>query len=107
MVAMGRALMAKPKILLMDEPSMGLAPVLVAQNFEIIDQINQTGTTVFMVEQNANMALSIADRGYVLQTGQVVLNDSAEALLANPQMRKAYLGETEGSAVSVLAGIRW
>jgi branched-chain amino acid transport system ATP-binding protein len=94
MVAMGRALMAKPKILLMDEPSMGLAPVLVAQNFEIIDQINQTGTTVFMVEQNANMALSIADRGYVLQTGQVVLNDSAEALLANPQMRKAYLGET-------------
>lgn len=94
MVAMGRALMAKPKILLMDEPSMGLAPVLVAQNFEIIDQINQAGTTVFMVEQNANMALSIADRGYVLQTGQVVLNDTAEALLANPQMRKAYLGET-------------
>lgn len=94
MVAMGRALMAKPKILLMDEPSMGLAPVLVAQNFEIIDQINQAGTTVFMVEQNANMALSIADRGYVLQTGQVVLNDTAESLLANPQMRKAYLGET-------------
>jgi branched-chain amino acid transport system ATP-binding protein len=94
MVAMGRALMAKPKILLMDEPSMGLAPVLVAQNFEIIDQINRAGTTVFMVEQNANMALSIADRGYVLQTGQVVLNDTAEALLANPQMRKAYLGET-------------
>lgn len=94
MVAMGRALMARPRILLMDEPSMGLAPVLVAQNFEIIDQINQAGTTVFMVEQNANMALSIADRGYVLQTGQVVLADTAEALLANPQMRKAYLGET-------------
>ena len=94
MVAMGRALMAKPKILLMDEPSMGLAPVLVAQNFEIIDQINRAGTTVFMVEQNANMALSIADRGYVLQTGQVVLSDSADALLANPQMRQAYLGET-------------
>jgi branched-chain amino acid transport system ATP-binding protein len=93
MVAMGRALMAKPKVLLMDEPSMGLAPVLVAQNFEIIDQINKAGTTVFMVEQNANMALSIADRGYVLQTGQVVLSDTAEALLKNPQMRKAYLGE--------------
>lgn len=94
MVAMGRALMARPKILLMDEPSMGLAPVLVAQNFEIIDQINRTGTTVFMVEQNANMALSIADRGYVLQTGMVVLNDTAQDLMANPEMRKAYLGET-------------
>lgn len=94
MVAMGRALMARPRLLLMDEPSMGLAPVLVAQNFEIIDQINKAGTTVFMVEQNANMALSIADRGYVLQTGQVVLADTAEGLLANPQMRQAYLGET-------------
>jgi branched-chain amino acid transport system ATP-binding protein len=94
MVAMGRALMARPRVLLMDEPSMGLAPVLVAQNFEIIDQINRDGTTIFMVEQNANMALSIADRGYVLQTGQVVLNDTAKALLANPQMRQAYLGET-------------
>ncbi len=93
MVAMGRALMAKPKILLMDEPSMGLAPVLVAQNFEIIDQINKAGTTVFMVEQNANMALSIADRGYVLQTGQIVLTDTADGLLNNPQMRQAYLGE--------------
>jgi len=85
--------MAKPKVLLMDEPSMGLAPVLVAQNFEIIDQINKAGTTVFMVEQNANMALSIADRGYVLQTGQIVLNDTAKGLLNNPQMRQAYLGE--------------
>ncbi len=93
MVAMGRALMAKPKVLLMDEPSMGLAPVLVAQNFEIIDQINKAGTTVFVVEQNANMALSIADRGYVLQTGQIVLSDTAEGLLNNPQMRQAYLGE--------------
>ncbi len=93
MVAMGRALMARPKVLLMDEPSMGLAPVLVAQNFEIIDQINKTGTTVFMVEQNANMALSIADRGYVLQTGQVVLSDTAQGLLSNPQMQQAYLGE--------------
>jgi branched-chain amino acid transport system ATP-binding protein len=93
MVAMGRALMAKPKVLLMDEPSMGLAPVLVAQNFEIIDQINKTGTTVFMVEQNANMALSIADRGYVLQTGEIVLDDTSQGLLNNPQMRQAYLGE--------------
>ncbi len=93
MVAVGRALMAKPKVLLMDEPSMGLAPVLVAQNFDIIDQINRAGTTVFMVEQNANMALSIADRGYVLQTGQIVLSDTAQGLLNNPQMRSAYLGE--------------
>jgi branched-chain amino acid transport system ATP-binding protein len=90
---MGRALMAQPKVLLMDEPSMGLAPVLVAQNFEIIERINKAGTTVFVVEQNANMALSIADRGYVLQTGQIVLADSAQGLLDNPQMRKAYLGE--------------
>jgi branched-chain amino acid transport system ATP-binding protein len=95
MVAVGRALMAKPKVLLMDEPSMGLAPVLVAQNFEIIQQINEAGTTVFVVEQNANMALSIADRGYVLQTGQIVLADTAAGLLADPQMREAYLGEVE------------
>lgn len=95
MVAVGRALMARPKVLLMDEPSMGLAPVLVAQNFEIIEQIHEQGTTVFVVEQNANMALSIADRGYVLQTGQIVLADSAKNLLENPEMRKAYLGELE------------
>ncbi len=93
MVAMGRALMAQPKLLLMDEPSMGLAPVLVAQNFEIIDRINKAGTTVLVVEQNANMALSIADRGYVLQTGSIVLSDTADGLLNNPQMRQAYLGE--------------
>ena len=93
MVAMGRALMAQPKVLLMDEPSMGLAPVLVAQNFEIIEQINKAGVTVFVVEQNANMALSIADRGYVLQTGKIVLSDTSQALLANPQMRAAYLGD--------------
>jgi branched-chain amino acid transport system ATP-binding protein len=95
MVAVGRALMARPKVLLMDEPSMGLAPVLVAQSFEIIQQINAAGTTVFVVEQNANMALSIADRGYVLQTGQIVLSDTAKGLLANPEMRTAYLGEVE------------
>ena len=93
MVAMGRALMADPKVLLMDEPSMGLAPILVEQVFEIIKTIRELGKTVFVVEQNANMALSIADRGYVIQTGQVVLADTAENLLANPLMREAYLGE--------------
>jgi branched-chain amino acid transport system ATP-binding protein len=93
MVAMGRALMADPKVLLMDEPSMGLAPILVEQVFEIITSIRALGKTVFVVEQNANMALSIADRGYVIQTGQVVLSDTAENLLQNPLMREAYLGE--------------
>jgi branched-chain amino acid transport system ATP-binding protein len=93
MVAVGRALMARPKLLLMDEPSMGLAPVLVQQSFEIIQQVNQQGTTVFVVEQNASMALSIADRGYVLQTGRIVLADRATSLLEDPQMREAYLGE--------------
>jgi branched-chain amino acid transport system ATP-binding protein len=93
MVAMGRALMANPKLLLMDEPSMGLAPVLVEQVFGIIERIRALGKTVFVVEQNANMALSIADRGYVIQTGQVVLADTAKNLLTNPLMREAYLGE--------------
>ena len=93
MVAMGRALMADPKVLLMDEPSMGLAPILVEQVFEIIKQIRGLGRTVFVVEQNANMALSIADRGYVIQTGEVVLADTAQNLLASPLMREAYLGE--------------
>ena len=93
MVAMGRALMADPKVLLMDEPSMGLAPVLVEQVFEIIQTIRALGKTIFVVEQNANMALSIADRGYVIQTGQVVLADTAKNLLENPLMREAYLGE--------------
>lgn len=93
MVAVGRALMARPKVLLMDEPSMGLAPILVEQNFDIIQQVNQQGTTIFVVEQNANMALSIAHRGYVLQTGRIVLADTGESLLANQQLREAYLGE--------------
>jgi len=92
MLAMGRALMSRPKLLLMDEPSMGLAPILVEQSFEIIQEINRQGTSIFMVEQNANMALSIADRGYVLQTGRIVLADDAENLLNNEQMRQAYLG---------------
>jgi len=95
MVAVGRALMAKPKVLLMDEPSMGLAPKLVQINFDIIQTINEAGTTVFMVEQNARMALSIADRGYVLMTGKIVLSGTAADLLVNPDMRRAYLGEVE------------
>ncbi len=94
MVAVGRALMSKPRVLLMDEPSMGLSPALVQQNFELIQQIHAAGVTVFMVEQNANMALSIADRGWVLQTGRVVLDDTAENLLAHPDLRASYLGET-------------
>jgi branched-chain amino acid transport system ATP-binding protein len=93
MVAMGRALMADPQVILMDEPSMGLAPVLVDQVFRIIQDIKAIGMTIFVVEQNANMALSIADRGYVLQTGQIVLADTAQGLLNNPLMREAYLGE--------------
>jgi branched-chain amino acid transport system ATP-binding protein len=92
MVAMGRALMSEPKLLLMDEPSMGLAPILVERNFEIIQQVHEDGVAVLVVEQNANVSLSIADRGYVLQTGRIVLADNAKALLANEDLRKAYLG---------------
>ena len=94
MVAVGRALMSDPRVLLMDEPSMGLAPALVQTNFELIQQIHEEGVAIFIVEQNANMALSIADRGWVLQTGKVVIDDSAEALLANPELRASYLGES-------------
>ena len=93
MLAMGRALMAHPTVLLLDEPSMGLAPVLVEQVFGIIQEINQQGTTIFLVEQNALMALDVADRGYVLQTGEIVLSDTAKNLLNDPQMQEAYLGE--------------
>jgi branched-chain amino acid transport system ATP-binding protein len=92
MLAMARALMSRPKLLLMDEPSMGLAPVLVKQNFELIKQVNEQGTAIFMVEQNANMALSIADRGYCLQTGRVVLSGVSDYLLNHDELRKAYLG---------------
>ena len=92
MVAMGRALMSKPKLLLMDEPSMGLAPVLVERSFEIIQQVNQAGVAMLVVEQNANVSLSIADRGYVLSTRRVVLEGKAADLLENEDLRKAYLG---------------
>jgi branched-chain amino acid transport system ATP-binding protein len=92
MLATGRALMANPTVLLMDEPSMGLAPVLVELIFDTIQQINREGTTILLVEQNALMALSIAHRGYVLQTGEIVITDSAENLKKNPTVQKAYLG---------------
>jgi branched-chain amino acid transport system ATP-binding protein len=92
MVAMGRALMSQPKLLLMDEPSMGLAPILVERNFEIIQQVHESGVAVLVVEQNANVSLAIADRGYVLQTGRVVLAGPAKELLADEGLRKAYLG---------------
>jgi branched-chain amino acid transport system ATP-binding protein len=95
MVAMGRALMARPILLCMDEPSMGLSPIFVEQVFDIIQEINRQGTTIFMVEQNANMALSIANRAYVLQTGQVVLSGAADELRRNPLIREAYLGESQ------------
>jgi branched-chain amino acid transport system ATP-binding protein len=92
MVAMGRALMARPKLLLMDEPSMGLAPVLVERSFEIIQEVHRAGVAILVVEQNANVSLSIADRGYVLSTGRVVLSGNAEELLRDENLRKAYLG---------------
>jgi branched-chain amino acid transport system ATP-binding protein len=92
MLAIGRALMSRPRLLMLDEPSMGLAPILVEQIFEIIKDINRQGTTVLLVEQNAQMALMIATRGYVLQTGQIVLTDTAEALRNNEMVQKVYLG---------------
>ena len=94
MLATGRALMANPRVLLMDEPSMGLAPVLVDNIFETIRQLHASGTTILLVEQNARMALQVSSRGYVLQTGSIVLSDSAENLRRNEMVRKAYLGET-------------
>ncbi|MET1179963.1 ABC transporter ATP-binding protein [Peribacillus simplex] len=92
MLAMGRALMAKPRLLLLDEPSMGLAPLLVKQIFHIIEEINKTGTTILLVEQNANLALSIADRAYVVETGRIVLSGKSEELTASEEIKNAYLG---------------
>jgi branched-chain amino acid transport system ATP-binding protein len=93
MLAMGRALMSKPKIVLMDEPSMGLSPILVGEIFDIIKSISKSGTTVLLVEQNAKKALSISDRAYVLETGKIVLTDDAKKLMDNESVKKAYLGE--------------
>jgi len=90
---MGSALMSRPRLLLLDEPSMGLAPMLVREIFSIITEINRSGTTILLVEQNANMALSIASRAYVLETGKIVLSGPATELASNPEVRKAYLGE--------------
>ncbi len=92
MLAIGRAMMSQPRLLLLDEPSLGLAPIIIQQIFEIIEQLRQDGVTVFLVEQNANQALKLADRGYVLENGRIVMQDSGAELLANPDVRKAYLG---------------
>lgn len=92
MLAMGRALMSKPRLLLLDEPSMGLAPIFIQEIFDIIQDIQKQGTTVLLIEQNANLALSIADRGYVLETGKIVLSGTGEELLASDEVQKAYLG---------------
>ncbi|SDB35854.1 amino acid/amide ABC transporter ATP-binding protein 2, HAAT family [Streptococcus henryi] len=92
MLAMGRALMSKPKLLLLDEPSMGLAPIFIQEIFDIVQDIQKQGTTVLLIEQNANKALSIADRGYVLETGKIVLSGTGQELLASEEVRKAYLG---------------
>jgi branched-chain amino acid transport system ATP-binding protein len=94
MLSIGRALMARPKLLLLDEPSLGVAPVLVEKIYETLREINEQGTTILLVEQNANMALQLAHRGYVLETGEIVLEDSTDALRTSPDVRKAYLGET-------------
>jgi branched-chain amino acid transport system ATP-binding protein len=92
MLAMGRALMARPKLMIMDEPSMGLSPIFVERVFETIQSINKQGTTIFMVEQNASMALSIADRGYVLRSGHVMIEGTSKELLESDQVRREYMG---------------
>ena len=92
MLAMGRALMSRPKLLMLDEPSMGLAPILVEQIFDIIADLHKTGATILLVEQNAQMALSIANRGYVMETGKIVTTGTGKELLSSPEVRKAYLG---------------
>jgi len=92
MLAMGRAMMSKPKLLMLDEPSMGLAPILVEQIFDIIKELHRAGTTILLVEQNAQVALSIADRAYVLETGTISMSGNAKELLSDPRVQKAYLG---------------
>jgi branched-chain amino acid transport system ATP-binding protein len=92
MLAIGRALMARPKLLLLDEPSMGIAPILVERIYETIAEINRQGTTILLVEQNANFALAVSSRGYVLETGRIVLADRSDALRENPDVQRAYLG---------------
>jgi branched-chain amino acid transport system ATP-binding protein len=93
MLAIGRAMMSRPKLLMLDEPSMGLAPQVVEKVFEVVKEINDEGTPILLIEQNAQMALQAADRGYVIETGEIVLADDAQKLLGNDQVRKAYLGE--------------
>jgi len=93
MLALGRALMARPKVLLLDEPSMGLSPIMVDKIFEVVEAIHKQGTTVLLVEQNASRALGIADRGYVMESGEVTMDGPADALLNDPKVRAAYLGE--------------
>src|ERR671923_17242 len=93
MLAIGRALMSRPQLLLLDEPSMGLAPILVERIYETIAEINQQGTTILLVEQNANFALEVSKRGYVLETGKVALSDNSSSLRTNPEVQKAYLGQ--------------
>src|SRR5690554_3794434 len=92
MLAIGRALMSKPRMLLMDEPSLGLAPIIIQQIFEIIEELRRQGVTIFLVEQNANQALKLADRGYVMEHARIVMQGSGEELLADPEVRRAYLG---------------
>jgi branched-chain amino acid transport system ATP-binding protein len=94
MLAIGRALMARPSLLMLDEPSLGLAPIMVERIFELLREIRDQGITILLVEQNAHMALQLADRGYVIESGEIVLEDRADALLGNDAVRKAYLGET-------------
>jgi branched-chain amino acid transport system ATP-binding protein len=93
MLAMGRALMARPKVLLMDEPSMGLSPIMVDKIFEVVDSIHKQGTTILLVEQNASRALQLANRGYVMESGEITMTGEAKALLSDPKVRAAYLGE--------------
>ena len=93
MLAIGRAILSKPRLLMMDEPSMGIAPILVARIFEAVRELNRAGLTILLVEQNARAALKLANRGYVLETGRVILNDDAKLLLNDPRVRESYLGE--------------